>query len=337
MNPKHYPATLAAVPCDGAIALSTDGLLPHERVDYWREMVCRRFAEVQISSRLGRDFSGQMLAHQYGSLRVTHVVAKAQSVSRIAKLARTESEDCYFAVVLLSGCEFLTQGGREARLQPGDISIYDATLPHSLIFPEDFKKLIIQIPRQEWSKRLSGMDRSTALTISGSSGTGAIASGFFQSLAHHSGQLSQQQRSNLSDQALDLLALGLASVAPVNLNLSRSRPVSLSRIKHFIEHQLSNPDLDSQMVADGTALSPRYINQLFEEEGTSLMRYVWRSRLEHCRDDMLNQRGADLRVYDIALRWGFNDPSHFSRAFRKCFGVGPRDFCFLQKTQQKTS
>lgn len=337
MNPKHYPATLAAAPRDGAVTLSTDGLLPHERVDYWREMVCRRFAEVQISSRLGRDFSGQMLAHQYGSLRVTQVVAKAQSVSRIAKQARTESEDCYFAVVLLSGSEFLTQGGREARLRPGDISIYDATLPHSLIFPEDFRKLIIQIPRQELNKRLSGMERSTALTISGSNGTGAIAAGFFRSLAHHSEQLSQQQRGNLSDQALDLLTLGLASVAPVEISLSRSRPVSLSRIKHFIEHQLGNPALDSQMVADATALSPRYINQLFEAEGTSLMRYVWRSRLERCRDDMLNPRNASQRVYDIALRWGFNDPSHFSRAFRKCFGVGPRDFCSLQKIQHPIS
>ena len=46
MNPKLHPETISAASAGGAIALSTDGLLPHERVDYWREMVCRRFAEV---------------------------------------------------------------------------------------------------------------------------------------------------------------------------------------------------------------------------------------------------------------------------------------------------
>jgi AraC-like DNA-binding protein len=330
MNPKLHTETISAAPAGGAIALSTDGLLPHERVDYWREMVCRRFAEVQISSRLGRDFSGEMLTHQYGPLRVTNVVAKAQSVSRVARQAKTESEDCYFAVILLAGCEFLEQDGREARLRPGDISIYDATLPHNLIFPEDFKKLIIQIPRHELGKRVTGLNRSTALTIPGGDGAGAVASGFFRSLAGHSAQLNDQQRSSLSEQALDLLSLALASVAPVNLSLSRSRPFSLARVKSFIDSQLGNCELDSSMIAHGAGLSPRYVNQLFEEEGTSLMRYVLRCRLERCRADMLNRNSPDLRVYDIALRWGFNDASHFSRSFRNQFGIGPRDFCSSQ-------
>jgi AraC-like DNA-binding protein len=119
--------------------------------------------------------------------------------------------------------------------------------------------------------------------------------------------------------------MGLASAAPVGLNLPRSRPLSLARVKSVIERHLGNPGLDSAMVARDAGLSPRYVNQLFEEEGVSLMRYVWRRRLECCRDDILNA-GGQPSLYAIALRWGFNDASHFSRAFRNQFGSGPRDF-----------
>jgi AraC family transcriptional activator of tynA and feaB len=65
------------------------------------------------------------------------------------------------------------------------------------------------------------------------------------------------------------------------------------------------------------------VNQLFEDEDTSLMRYVLRRRLEHGHSELL-RAGSGGRLYDIALCWGFNDPSHFSRAFRKQFGVSPR-------------
>nr|WP_225935978.1 helix-turn-helix transcriptional regulator [Burkholderia contaminans] len=71
-------------------------------------------------------------------------------------------------------------------------------------------------------------------------------------------------------------------------------------------------------------MSSRYINKLFEAENTSLMRYVLNLRLERCAQDLANPQCAVLRVSDIALRWGFNDMSHFSRVFRERFAMSPR-------------
>jgi AraC family transcriptional activator of tynA and feaB len=80
--------------------------------------------------------------------------------------------------------------------------------------------------------------------------------------------------------------LAVASVRPVGINLSRSRAVSFNSIKTIIEQNLRNSDLDTGVITRIAGLSARYINGLFEEEGTSLMRYVrkpdWRIAVKIC-------------------------------------------------------
>jgi transcriptional regulator GlxA family with amidase domain len=108
--------------------------------------------------------------------------------------------------------------------------------------------------------------------------------------------------------------------------MSQNRSMLLLRIKDFVERNLRDPGMNTAMVASGVRLSPRYINDIFKEDQTSLMRYVWSRRLENCRKDLLSQSRTGQRVSDIALRWGFNDFSHFSRAFKQSFGHAPRDY-----------
>ncbi|WP_217995056.1 helix-turn-helix domain-containing protein, partial [Methylogaea oryzae] len=131
--------------------------------------------------------------------------------------------------------------------------------------------------------------------------------------------------SALATPCLDLLSLAAASVRPAVGSLSRSRISLLNRAKAFIERHLSDPGLNAGAIAAGVGVSPRYLNTLFQAEQTSLMRYVWQRRVERCRTDMLAGTHAGRSLSEIAFRWGFNDPSHFSRLFRRRFGCTPRE------------
>ncbi|MFO1295542.1 MAG: helix-turn-helix domain-containing protein [Rubrivivax sp.] len=51
------------------------------------------------------------------------------------------------------------------------------------------------------------------------------------------------------------------------------------------------------------------------------MRWVQAERLHACRRE-LAERGTRT-IGDVAFDWGFNHPSHFSRAYRRLFGVAP--------------
>jgi AraC-like DNA-binding protein len=98
------------------------------------------------------------------------------------------------------------------------------------------------------------------------------------------------------------------------------------RIKDFVERNLGDFDLDPTMVAAALKLSPRYMNQLLELEGTSLSRYIWRRRLERAAADLTNFALNGLSISSIALNNGFSDLSHFSKAFRDRFAHSPSEY-----------
>ena len=258
-------------------------------------------------------------------LRLSVIRSHALGINRLAHEPHHRSQDNYLGVILLSGNYLLEQNGRETFLNPGDMAVYDATRPHRIQCTRAFSKLIITIPRPMLRDRLAGVEHCTALRIPGDSGIGAVAASFIRTAAQQAVTLDTNQFDALSEHSLDLFTLALASVRPQDYNLSRSRSLALHRVKDYVVQHLANSTLDTTMVAVGTGLSARYINDLFHDENTSLMRYVWQRRLENCRRDLLDPSRSGHRISEVALRWGFNDLSHFSRAFKLRFGCAARE------------
>ncbi|MFA6162492.1 MAG: helix-turn-helix domain-containing protein [Methylobacter sp.] len=314
-------------PPRAGLKLSTNDIPPRERYDWLREVICREYTNVEIISSAHGDLYQDLIIYPWGNLQLSIIHSSAISLQRLLREPHMNSQDAYFVVMLLSGAGLLEQNGREVFLQSGDITLYDATRPHRVhCFGELTKMIYLSIPRTVFRDRIAGIDRCTALRIPGTQGIGFVASNFLRTSASHADQLQAHEFSSLSNHALDLLTLAVTSVRPVDFNLSRSRAVSLNDIKTLIEQNLRDADLDTGSITCHAGLSARYINSLFEDEGTSLMRYVWKRRLENCRKDMQNPVYAGHRLGDIAFRWGFNDAAHFSRAFKQQFGCSPREF-----------
>ena len=108
--------------------------------------------------------------------------------------------------------------------------------------------------------------------------------------------------------------------------LSEYRATALVRVKDYLERNLDECELDAAMVSTALNLSPRYINKLFEAENTSLARYIWRRRLERAAIDLRDPARRSLGISAVAMAHGFNDLSHFSRAFRQRFDMSPRAY-----------
>ena len=72
-------------------------------------------------------------------------------------------------------------------------------------------------------------------------------------------------------------------------------------------------------------ISVRYIQMLFESEGTTLLQFVLGQRLARVRRMLAGPRHADRAISTIAHDVGFGDLPIFNREFRRWFGATPSD------------
>jgi AraC-like DNA-binding protein len=72
-------------------------------------------------------------------------------------------------------------------------------------------------------------------------------------------------------------------------------------------------------------ITPRYVQKLFEREGTSFTEFMRDARLESAHRMLSNPRFERMKIAEIAYGAGFNDLSHFNRHFRVRYGCAPSD------------
>ncbi|GAA0830668.1 response regulator [Paenibacillus glucanolyticus] len=93
--------------------------------------------------------------------------------------------------------------------------------------------------------------------------------------------------------------------------------------RQYIEDHYRQKGLTIHEVAKNNHVSPNYLSYLFKKyTGNSLWEYVVKLRMEESRSLILN---TDLRRYEIAERVGYESPEHFSKIFKKYFGVSPSE------------
>lgn len=98
------------------------------------------------------------------------------------------------------------------------------------------------------------------------------------------------------------------------------------RVKQYIRGHLADADLSIDRIARELRCSKRYLHRIFEEEGVTIDRYIWSSRLERCKDALDNARAAKPAISEIAFSWGFSSSAHFCRSFKQRYGMTPREF-----------
>jgi AraC-like DNA-binding protein len=102
-----------------------------------------------------------------------------------------------------------------------------------------------------------------------------------------------------------------------------ARSARLDAIKADIAERLDCCDLSLADVADRQQVTPRYVQMLFEREGTTFSRFVLRQRLTRAHGMLTDPRHDGWTIAAIAFEAGFGDLSYFNRAFRRQFVVPP--------------
>lgn len=95
----------------------------------------------------------------------------------------------------------------------------------------------------------------------------------------------------------------------------------LSQVRRLIETDLSHPWVAGDVAAH-FAMSEATMRRWLAKSGQGFAKILLHTRLEH---GLSLLQTTDAQVSEIALQCGFKTPSHFSDAFRKRFGIKPKD------------
>jgi acetamidase/formamidase/AraC-like DNA-binding protein len=243
-------------------------------------------------------------------------------------LAFTETgqdERPFLLLHTLKGWGRIKSRKRMLQLAERDLWVLDMAVECGLEWHSDFDAVMLELPRDLLASRLGRTRIDGALSL-GATVAASAAAPVLRTLAANIDTLEQADFSAGEIAITELVASAVLSEtkAPTGA-MTGVQAAHFRRVAAAIDAQLSKPDLALSDIARAEGMSARYVQRLFERRDDSFSEYVRRQRLQRCRADLSDPNHAHESVAIIAMRWGFRDQSHFSRAFSAEFGMAPRE------------
>ncbi|GEP62713.1 helix-turn-helix transcriptional regulator [Clostridium beijerinckii] len=91
----------------------------------------------------------------------------------------------------------------------------------------------------------------------------------------------------------------------------------------YIENNL-NKKIQLKELADKAFLSKYHFHRVFHSVvGEPVAEYIRKKRLEEAANELLT---TENKIIDIALKYQFSNQESFTRAFKKLYGIPPKEF-----------
>lgn len=106
-------------------------------------------------------------------------------------------------------------------------------------------------------------------------------------------------------------------------NIGIKTKVSTEITTYFKEH--FSEKISLEQISKNLYLSPFYISKIFKEQiGEPPINYLIKIRLEKAKELLQGQN--NLSIKEISATVGYNDAYHFSKLFKKYYGVSPIEY-----------
>ncbi|MDN5795610.1 MAG: helix-turn-helix domain-containing protein [Intrasporangium sp.] len=290
----------------------------------WRAAINNSFVPLQIDEADGVAFRGSLASTVVEDVSVFEIRATPHVVNRTEELIEQVEGRYYKLSLQLAGSALLEQDGREARLRPGDLAIYDTHRPYRLSFPGPNHALVVMFPHEAVDLPRDEVARVTAARFPSDQGLGRVINPFFIELGRNLDQLRGSHASRLVRSALDLLVTMLSQELSRAADGAVSPARSLAReVREYILANLGDPDLTPASIAQAHYISTRHLYTIFSAEGETVSAWIRARRLERIRRDLTDPLHAGHPVSAIAAQWGLHDAAHFSRVFKAEYGQSP--------------
>ena len=314
------PGAQAAATAAQVDIWSTASVAAREQVSYWRESVCNAVFGISVET-MPEQFSARIAARSAGALRFAVSESNDYRIARSKQEIDASPSDHTSIYLQLSGQTVSSMNDETYAFNANDIGIYDGRQPFRAV--HGGRRAIAVLPRAMLERRAPWLARSPHRQLAGNSPFTELARRHLMTLADTDMPLSGTAMSLLAENLCNLVALASAE----ERKSERLEPeLQTEAILAFCRQHLHNPDLSPQRVAEGLGISVRTLHWRFKQTGQTFGRWVREHRLDGCAVALRDPNQRAFNISEIAYAWGFNDLSHFNKAFRARFCMTPREW-----------
>ncbi|MFD6331010.1 helix-turn-helix domain-containing protein [Streptomyces niveus] len=306
--------------------LDTAFIPPRDREEVVRNAVWESMVAVEIDhGPPAEDISVRIGLGAVGPLKICSARATAVTLSRTERLARKDDEPAVTLGIQMAGSSMVVQNGRECLLEPGHCAVFESIAPYTLLYDEGVDHRFIRFPRAALALPDRLLRDMTAVALGPGNPVASLAFTYFSQLAvtdelHRGGHADA-----VVEPSVELLRAALTTQHG-NSGLAKA-PLEATlglRINQYIREHLADRDLSAARIAAAHGISVRHLYTVLSRSGISLGDWIRTRRLAECRRELAGPDGRLRTVAAIGRRWGFVDATHFSKVFKRTYGISPR-------------
>jgi len=323
MNASSGIATVDNNDCT-VVRFSTADYAPHKRLDACREIYGRTLSKRDIEPLSAEQFHTEATLRSMPGLGIV----TARRSAAIYRLPRKfiNNDDVFVTIGLTSGYE-VHQFNRLLNLKPGEGIVLTASEPGFVKVPTYGEYINVRAPRRTLSSLVAGLDAAYGRPIPADNPALRLLTRYIGIVDESESLAAPHLRQQVVTHIHDLMAVAIGATRDA-AEIAKSRGVQAARlraIKEEIATRLDQADLSVATIAARHQLKPRWVQRLFESEGTTFTEYVLAQRLVLAHRLLTNPLYASQKVSTIALDTGFGDLSYFNRAFRRRYSITPSE------------
>jgi AraC-like DNA-binding protein len=276
-------------------------------------------ANFDVSRPGSGPFAARALIWRIESLVFARLAADPACYTRSIERVRADRIDHFYVNFHYRGRAQVDHGPQSATSGPGSLMVIDMRQPCRLQV-STIDQISLAIPRHRLLDRLEGFDlhglvvRDGLAPLLGSTLRAASAT-LSQLRPSHSAAIERMLIDLVVDTLLDALRAAAARTAREEELASRARA--------YIDRHLGE-ELNVATLCRGLGISRSSLYRLFGAQG-GVLRQVQSRRLKRM-EKLLSDPSEARSIAALAQATGFLDKSHFSRVFKKMFGVTPQEF-----------
>jgi AraC-like DNA-binding protein len=302
------------------------GIPPTDRLEVLRDFMAHTRIPLEIYPSDIARFHTRSRINDLGTLGVQSTTGSAATIVRTTRLAKDDTEPSIVVSVVGSGSSSIRHHEMTSHLAPGDVTAYWSIEPYAATFQNNTVRHSYTVALDALGLPLSIVRSQLGRRVGNGTVLSSVVASHLSQLATAAHLLTPAERDALEQPTLDLirvLLLNNGTDSPANGPLGETLEV---RLMSHLELHFADPGLSVGAVAHAHGISERYVQLLLSRRGTTFGEWIRTRRLAAAAEYLADPTKRFITISAIALRWGFSDHSHFSRAFRATYGVTPRQW-----------